>query len=190
MKKTIFTVISTLILALALTASCFAKDLENIRFRTSLDEINSRPNTTNVAVNAHKFAYHTLVEFNPQETILGSQVHGIEYDFFKERLYEVNIIFKDSDFANFNMLAEKLNKKYGKPQVTDLSGPTFAAVAYNYTYKNNNYDLGYYCNKVKNVTTLTLIVRTNFVAPDQNCMTYYNYNPKKPKTLDDLVIFK
>ncbi len=189
-EKTLFTFISTLILAVTVTASCFANDLENIKFKDSLDSINSLPNTTTVAIGSQQYAYHTVVQFNPQETFLDNEVHGIEYDFFKERLYEVKFVFKNSGFANFLNLGEILNKRYGKPYVLDLSGSTFAAVSYNYTYKDNNYDLAYYCNKVKKITTLTLVVKTNYMAPDENCLGFRNYKPKQYKTLDDLTIFK
>ncbi|WP_462371244.1 hypothetical protein [Phascolarctobacterium succinatutens] len=188
MKK-IYTLMLSIILTLCVTASCFAKDLENIKFRSDLDDMNSLPNMTNIVTGTQHFAYHSLMQFNP-ENILNHEVQGIEYDFFKKRLFEINITFKNTDLLTFNDLVEQLGKKYGKPQVMDLSGPTFAALGYTYNYKNNNYDLNYYHNKIKKTGVIYLTVKTNFMAPDENCLGYNNYKPKEPKTLDDLVIFK
>lgn len=188
MKKLLI-LLSTFILTLCITASCFAKDLENIKFRSDLDAMSRLPNMTNIVTGTQHFAYHSLMQFQP-ENILNHEVNGIEYDFFKKWLFEVTITFKNNDLLTFNNLAEQLGKRYGKPQVMDLSGPTFAALGHTYNYKDNNYDLNYYHNKTKKTGVIYLTIKSNFMAPDEHCLGSNNYKPKKYKTLDDLTIFK
>ena len=180
---------STAVFALSISATCFADNLENVKFGDDFDQMQKLPKTHSVDIMTSPFAYDTLVQFE-SENVLDAKTYGIEYNFFKKALYEVNIIFKEDSIDNYEKISEKLTKKYGKSTDTNFSGETFIAKGREWVYKNNLYSLDYYhCNDTKK-DYLCLTVKTNFYVPDEKDRSSQNFKPQTPKSYEDLEIFK
>ena len=190
MKQKILKLITSATLVLAFSATAFATNLDNIKFGE--DEVNleklthAKPATTTM----NQYAYSHYIQFHPED-ILDSKVDGVEYNCFKTRLYRVDIAFHNNTEKDFERITQILTKKYGKPATTNFSGKTFLAKSSEWEYKGNHYDLRYYRhNTIENDNSLNLVINTNYYIPDEKDAYFNNYNPKTPKSYDDLKIFK
>lgn len=189
MKHKFLKLFTAAIFTLSISATCFADNLESIKFGDDFDQMQKIPKTHSVDIMTCPFAYDTLVEFD-SENILEAKTYGIEYNFFKKALYSVNIIFQENTINDYEKISNKLTKKYGKSTDTNFSGETFIAKSRDWVYKDNLYSLDYYHHNDTKKDYLCLTVKTNFYVPDEKDRSSQNFTPKTPKSYDDLKIFK
>ena len=189
MKHKLLKLIAIATLALSISASCFAEELDNVRFGDDLDKMDAMPSTHTVDITTLPFPYSTLIKFNPAN-VLNTKVEGIEYNFYQKALYGVTVVFAESTEANFHKLSDQLTKKYGKHADTGFNGKSFKALGRDWSYKGNHYALNYYHHNSTNVDSLTLEIKTAYYIPDKKDGSYLYIKPRTPKSYDDLKIFK
>lgn len=189
MKHKLLKLIAIATLALSISASCFAEELDNVRFGDNFDKMDEMPSTESVDIITLPFPYDTLIKFNP-DNVLNTKAEGIEYNFYQKGLYRVTVIFAENTEADFQKLSDQLTKKYGKYADTGFSGKTFKALGRDWAYKGNHYALNYYHYNESNVNSLTLVIKTAYYIPDEKERGYSYIKPRTPKSYDDLKIFK
>ena len=188
MSKKFSTLLTTILLTLCLASSCMAKDLENIKFGDFLPDFDKTVNTFIVSKVTNKYAYDTRVKTDGEE-VLGSKTKLIEFNFYNDHLFLIDITFADTSMNNYIAVEKALSKKYGKPVRNFLNGADSKMGFSSWKHKGNQYNLGYYQNANTKQEELGLTITSEFVTPGSDCIVRYD-KKQEVKTLDDLIIFK